>query len=254
MFVFFFVCLRHSIVSDFCICISQLSTCWSWTSMSIETNRLILLCRLPWSQFLTMISSCCLITIDEMEKLNKERLHLFFSLRSSSSSEWVHFLFDATSTHIHMNSICYAPDVSNDKSKNEQIKSMLRVIARIALNNSQKYFFCPIFLFWKHVVKTDISLISFHSKWWCLTVFDRNFFLLHHINNNLSLFFHPIVNCTHTYQVAWIFIKSMIYHLGLVFAFYQSSSALYRNNIDNEMLVIIMCINKCINVYYFSYP
>jgi len=91
--------IHHFIVSDFCI--SQLSTCWSWTSKSIEMNRLILLHRLPWSHFLTMISSCCLIIIDEPEKLNKERLHLFFLLRSSSSSEWVHFVFDVAYTHTH---------------------------------------------------------------------------------------------------------------------------------------------------------
>jgi hypothetical protein len=73
-----------------------------------------------------------------------------------------------------------------------------------------------------------------------------NFFLLHHINNNLSYFFHPIVNCTHTYQV-----ELNVHQRNDLSNFYQSSSALYRNNIDNEMLVIIIRrISKCICILF----
>jgi len=79
-------------------CISQLSTCWSWTSISIELNCLILLHRLPWSQFLTMISYCCLIIIDEPEKLNKEQLHLFSCyVHHLVVSEFISYLL----LHIH---------------------------------------------------------------------------------------------------------------------------------------------------------
>jgi len=88
--------IHHFIVSDFCI--SQLSTCWSWTFKSIEMNRLILLHRLPWSHFLTMISSCCLIIIDEPEKLNKEQLHLFSCyVHHLVVSEFISYLL----LHIH---------------------------------------------------------------------------------------------------------------------------------------------------------
>jgi len=98
--------------------------------------------------------------------------------------------------------------VQNDKSKNEQIKSMLRVIDRIALKTSQKKkFLLSHLLIWNMWWKQTFSPISFDLEKRCLTVFETIFFLLHHINNNLSYFFHPIVNCTHTYQVDSMFIK-----------------------------------------------
>ncbi len=163
-----------------------------------------------------MISSVCLIIIDEPEKLNKDRWHLvvFYSLRSSSSSEWVHFLYLMLS--IDTNSICSAPDASNDKSKNEQIKSMLRVIDRIAIRNS------PVLSYLKHVLKTDISLL-FHS----IQI------------TNMKIFFSSSYYITLIIIYRYFFIQLSIVHILIkwieknewsISDFYQSCHALYRNN------------------------
>jgi hypothetical protein len=96
---------------------------------------------------------------------NDYTLFFSFSLRSSSSSEWVHLLY--LMLYIHTNSICSAPDVSNDKSKNEQIKSMLRVIDRIASNISLKKkenVLLSHLLIWNMCWKQTFSLISFYTN------------------------------------------------------------------------------------------
>jgi hypothetical protein len=135
--------------------------------------------------------------------------------------------------------------VQNDKSKNEQIKSMLRVIDRIALNTSSKNFSCPIFLFETCGEKTDISPISFY------------------LENDVSLcsrqFFSYYITLIIIYRI--FFIQLSIVHILIKWIqcsskndlsdFYQSCSALYRKNIDNDMLVIIIrCISKCICILF----
>ena len=120
----------------------------------------------------------------------------------------------SSAAHPQTNSICSAPDgwgMTNSK-KDEQIKSMLSIDDRIRERTSFSRASVPIRLS-ETCGEITWAFLQFHSfaLRWCLSLCSRQFlFLLHHIKKNLSLFLHPIVNCTCTYQVDSIFIKDQL--------------------------------------------
>lgn len=157
-----------------------------------------------------------------------------------------------------MNSICYAPDGTDDIfEKNEQIKSMLRVIDRIAY----KYKFRKIspvpFSYIKHVeAKTKQTFLQFHpiqekkrKTQNAMSHCVREYFLSYYITLIIiyRIFFIQL-SIVHI-LIKWIECSSKRMIIYLTFISHLVA-ALYRNNIDNLMLVIIIrCISKCMCVY-----
>lgn len=144
----------------------------SWFEHFPVVHLLVMKMEVYWNESFDLMTSSTLISIlnDDLfllfdqNRWDGKRLHLefvFFLVTFIISSrervsEFI-FVFDATSTQ--PNSICSAPDVSNDNWKNEQITSMLSVIDRIALNRKyvREFLFCPIFLFKTCVVNRHFS-------------------------------------------------------------------------------------------------
>lgn len=127
--------------------------------------------------------------------------YYFVSLRSLSTSEneWmkIHFLVKWQLKKTQMNSICSTPDVSRMTWKlfhwNEQIKTMLRLFDRIA-SKIEHFSIRYIFLFSRLSVPPSILNMCSKIQIYIFLQFHFSLSLLHHINNNLSLFFQPIVN------------------------------------------------------------
>ena len=126
-------------------------------------------------------------------------------------SEFIFFrIWCYTDTHTHEFDLFRSRCFKWQFEENEQITFMLRVIDRIASNREirPRIFSCLILLFKTCVVNRHISNFIRSN-----TIV---FLLLHHIKKNLSFVFHPIVNCTHTYQVDWTCSSNRMIYLTFI--------------------------------------
>jgi hypothetical protein len=167
--------------------------------------------------------------------------------------------FDAACAHT--NSICSAPDASNDKSKNEQIKFMLRIIGRIASKidiNECNILVCPCLV---RLLQTcgenkNRHFSNFIRVFFCFFVLQRSsvsYCVLRHI-------FIGVDDITLRIIYRCIFIQLSIVHILIkwipicikdeMIGLFQSLSvvhvacALYKKNIDNNIL-LIRWMGKC---------